>query len=68
MKNNYFCHYDLEGIGFGSEEKFGLFILKDLKEGYTFGCRTFQNQRLSRNNRFYVRGLEMWGFEPEDFY
>jgi len=63
MENLFFCYCDEDGIGFGSEEYFGLFLDKSLSSGSTFSCKTYANDQLSKKHHFAIKKVEVWGFE-----
>jgi hypothetical protein len=63
MQNIFFCYCNVDGIGFGSDPHFGLFIDSSLTAGSTHGCQTFNNKPLSGKSHFTVKRLEVFGFK-----
>jgi TLD len=63
MANLYFCHCDTDGIGFGSEDFYGLFIDKSLSNGSSHTCKTYNNEILGPKNNFAIKRVEVFGFK-----
>ena len=63
MSNLYFCHCDASGIGFGSEDFYGLFVDKSLTVGSSHSCKTYNNEILATKNNFNIKRLEVYGFK-----
>jgi len=59
-KNDYFLYTDGDGISIGSGGNTGLFIRKDLVEGRTYKCETFDNEPLTDTTDFTIMKLELW--------
>ncbi|CAD8048322.1 unnamed protein product [Paramecium primaurelia] len=58
--NNYITLCDTDGLAVGCGDKYGLFINSDLSNGYSCHCETFDNDVLSKNNKFVIERLEIW--------
>jgi hypothetical protein len=66
LMNDLYCFSDEDGFGFGSDNHYGLFIDASLKKGFTFPCKTYNNDPLSPNTHFTIKKLEIWGFQSPD--
>lgn len=53
----------MEGVGFGSDDHFGLYIQECLTKGSSHSCKTFDNEILSQKNHFKIKRLEVFGFK-----
>lgn len=62
MENPFYCYSNTDGIGFGSDPHFGLFIDSSLKNGSSRPCKTFANSQLSSTPHFDIKELEVYGF------
>jgi len=65
--NQCFMHAEPDYIAMGSANKgkFGFFLDKYLDEGHSSVCDTFDNEILTKNNKFVCHGCEIWGLEYE---
>lgn len=63
MDNLYFLHCSPDGIGFGSDPHFGLFINSELDSGSSHTCKTFDNQPLSSKTEFGIKRIELWAID-----
>ncbi len=63
MQNLFFCYCNNDGIGFGSDPHFGLFIDQSLTSGSTHSCKTFLNESLSDKEHFTIKRLEVFAFK-----
>lgn len=63
MENLYYCYCNMEGIGFGSDPHYGLFIENCLTRGSSHSCRTFGNDPLSSSKYFVIQKLEIFTFK-----
>lgn len=63
MDNLFFLHCSSEGIGFGSDPHFGLFVNSELDSGSTYTCKTFDNQPLSTQEEFGIKRIELWAID-----
>ncbi|EGR31847.1 tld family protein, putative, partial [Ichthyophthirius multifiliis] len=64
--NEHYMFSDSEGLGVGcGEEKFGLYIQKDLFKGQTNQCQTYDNELLvsTNKNTFKIKKLEILGLD-----
>lgn len=62
LQNLYYCYCNTDGIGFGADPHFGLFIDKSLTSGSSHACRTYENEPLSYNEHFTIKKLEVFSF------
>ena len=46
-----------------SNGKFGLWISEDLDNGHSSKCQTYNNEILSKDHKFLISQLEIWGIE-----
>ncbi|CAD8056809.1 unnamed protein product [Paramecium sonneborni] len=58
--NNYITLCDVDGLAVGCGDKYGLFINSDISNGYSCHCETFNNEILSKYNKFIIERLEIW--------
>ncbi|CAD8137585.1 unnamed protein product [Paramecium octaurelia] len=58
--NNYITLCDTDGLAVGCGDKYGLFVNSDVSNGYSCHCETFDNEVLSKNNKFIIERLEIW--------
>lgn len=63
MANGYYHYVSAEGIGFGSDPHFGLFIDSNLSKGSTHACKTYSNDVLSTKTHFTIQKLEVFTFK-----
>lgn len=61
--NTFFCYSNNDGIGFGADNHFGLFIEESLSKGSTHECKTYANELLSSKDHFTIKRLEVFGFK-----
>ncbi|CAD8196291.1 unnamed protein product [Paramecium octaurelia] len=64
-KNEDFVFCDDTGIGVGCGDKFGLFVDSSLLFGYSNPCNTFDNPRLTSQEKFKIKNLELWSIEQQ---
>ena len=65
--NNDYIFADLDGIGMGSDPGFGLFLMKNLKSGFSRNCKTYNNVQLDeKDDRFEVKCVEVWALSPQE--
>jgi hypothetical protein len=64
-KNENFLFADADGIAFGCDEEFGLFIGSDLSYGYSNPCSTFDSPRFTKNQRFEIKFFEVWALNVD---
>jgi TLD len=62
MENFHYCFCDKDGVGFGSDPHFGLFIDESLLKGSSHICKTYANGLLSDHEHFSIKELEVYGF------
>ncbi|OUM57377.1 hypothetical protein PIROE2DRAFT_28581, partial [Piromyces sp. E2] len=62
--NQYFMLADTDFIAMGGgNSNFGLYLDENIQYGYTSTCDTFENDILTKNNKFECYGCEIWGLE-----
>ncbi len=67
-ENNFFFRVDLDYICVGSSKgNFGLWIDKDLNNGRSQACATFDSEPLVSGEDFTLKTLECWSFEMEGY-
>lgn len=62
LENLFYCYCSSDGIGFGSDPYFGLYIDETLTKGSTHGCKTFGNQPLASRLHFTIKRIEIFSF------
>lgn len=62
FRNSLYCFADEDGFGMGSDNHYGLFVEKNLRNGSSHTCKTYLNDPLSSEPHFEVKKLEIWGF------
>ncbi len=67
LENLMFLHCSSEGLGFGSDPHYGLFIEPDLTKGSTHACKTFANDVLGSHSHFVIKRIELWSFKSDLF-
>jgi hypothetical protein len=65
MDNHFYCYSDKDGIGFGSDPLFGLYIDNTVSKGSSHNCKTYSNGLLSDTEYFKIKELEVFGWVGE---
>ena len=63
-KNDHYMYCDHEQICFGcSDDYFSLALTNDFLDGYSKETQTYDNECLTKSDKFTIVKLELWGFE-----
>ena len=60
LENLHFVYCASDGIGFGADPYYGLFIDPELTNGSSHACQTFANDLLTTSSHFNIKRLELW--------
>lgn len=52
LLNELYCFSDEDGFGFGADNHYGLFVDESLKKGFSYSCKTYNNEPLSDSSHF----------------
>lgn len=66
LANSLYIFCDGNGLGFGSDPHFGLFIDQCLTKGSSHACKTYSNDVLTTESHFGIHRFEVWGFKKPD--